>query len=197
MRPSSLSRRDFVHLLPLAALAAPSTLVALRGPAGELLTGPASQEVDRHGFSGPLTPEEEAAVAASPMAQAITQLHGKGYPCSEMILLAALQVLELPTDYLDAGAVFGGAIGKGDLCGLLIGGLMAIGFAAAKKTRDRTEIHRISRPAANAYWDWWVSVGDVHCPGPLESHPTPEMFVRMTQRTAVKLEEAITPMMAV
>jgi C_GCAxxG_C_C family probable redox protein len=196
MSHARISRRDFVHLVPLAALAAPSSLVALHGPAGELLTGPGPQEVDRHGFAEPFAPEEAAAVAASPMAMAIARLHGKGHNCSEMILLAAIQVLSLPEDYLDAAAVFGGGIARGDLCGFLTGGLMAIGFAAARKTQDRTVRRRMSREASNAYWDWWVSRGDVHCPGAAESHPTPEMFIRMSQRTAVKLEAVIAGMRA-
>ncbi len=194
MPSPGLSRRSFVSLLPLAALAAPSTLVALHGPEGEHLVGPRRQQVDRHGFAGPFTPEEAAAVAASPMARTIGGLMGKGYSCSEMMLAAALEVLELPKEHLDAAAVFGGGIAKGDLCGFLTGGLMAIGFAAAKKTPDRTLLHRISRQASNAYWEWWITVGDVHCPGPLESHPNDEMFLRMAQRTAVKLEGAITAM---
>ncbi len=203
MSSSPLSRRSFVHLLPLAALSAPSSLAAFTGSSsltalmdssGEVLVGPRRQEVDRHGFAGPFSEEEEAAVAASPMAQAIARLGGKGYSCSEMMLAAALEVLELPEEYLDAAAVFGGGIARGDLCGFLTGGLMAIGFAAAQQSQDRTVIHRNSRKASNAYWDWWISVGDVHCPGPLESHPNDEMFRRMAQRTAVKLEEAIAGM---
>jgi hypothetical protein len=154
MCPSGISRRDFVHLLPLAALATPSTLVALNGPSGEYLAGPEPQEVDRHGFAGPFTREEAAAVAASPMAGAIARLHGKGYNCSEMMLLAAIQVLGLREDHLDAAAVFGGGIARGDLCGFLTGGLMAVGFAAAQKTQDRTVRQRISRQASNVYWDW-------------------------------------------
>jgi hypothetical protein len=125
------------------------------------------------------------------MARTIAGLHDQGLSCSEMILLAALRVHHLPEEHLDAAAVFGGGIAKGDLCGLLTGGLMAIGLLAAQHTRDRTLIHRISRPASNAYWEWWVSRGDVHCPGPLESHPTTEMFVRMSQRAAAKLDEVV------
>jgi C_GCAxxG_C_C family probable redox protein len=196
MSSSRISRRSFLHLIPVAALAAPSSLVALRGPGGELLTGPALQEADRHGFAGPFTPEEEAAMAASPMAQAIARLHGRGYNCAEMILLAAIQAKGLREDHLDAASVFGGGIARGDLCGFLTGGLMAIGFVAARKTQDRAVRVRISRQASDAYWDWWVSRGDVHCPGPLESHPTPELFLRMSQRTAAKLEEVLDAMVA-
>jgi hypothetical protein len=67
------------------------------------------------------------------MAQEIAALNGKGHPCSEMILLAALRHFELPENHLDAAAVFGGGVGKRDLCGLLTGGLMAIGIAAGSK----------------------------------------------------------------
>jgi hypothetical protein len=147
--------------------------------------------VDRHGFAGPFTEEEEAAVAASPMAGVIAGLHGEGYSCSEMILLAALRTNGLQESHLGAAAVFGGGIARADLCGLLTGGLMAIGLVADVRFEERRPMLAAARQASNAYWDWWASVGDVHCPGPMESHPTTEMFVRMSQRAAVQLEAAM------
>jgi hypothetical protein len=183
MSESAVSRRSFVAALPLTVLATPSAL------AGE--TGIPWQQVRGPGFIDPFTPEEASAVAASSMAQEIATLVGQGYPCSEMILLAALRRFELPEDHLPAAAVFGGGVGKRDLCGLLTGGLMAIGFAAADRTPDRTAMHQAGRQASNAYWEWWLSRGDLHCMGPGTAHETGEEFVRMCQRAAVKLEDVI------
>ena len=189
MPGSALSRRHFVGALPLSLLATPSVLHGLslpweRDPAG-------SQESPRPGFIGEFTDEEAAAVSSSPMAQEISGLQGKGYPCSEMILLVALRRFELDEGHLDAAAVFGGGAGKRDLCGLLTGGLMAIGFAAGQKYQDRATVHQVGRQASNAYWDWWLSRGDLHCMGPGTEHNDAPTFLRMTQRTALKLEEVL------
>jgi len=192
MSSPRLSRRRFVSALPLTVLATPSALSAC-GAGRE--SGDESQPILQSqgpGFIGQFSEVEAAAVAASPMAQEIAGLNGKGYPCSEMILLAALRRFGLPENHLDAAAVFGGGAGKRDLCGLLTGGLMAIGLAAGEKYTDRAEVHRVGREASNAYWDWWLTRSDLHCMGPGTTHETSEEFVRMCQRTAVKLEAVMT-----
>lgn len=189
MYSSGLSRRKFLGALPLTVLATPSVVQGLP-VLGQESPGSA-QEGPKPGFIAPFTEEEAAAVAASPLAQEIASLHGKGYPCSEMELLVGLRHLGLPENHLDAAGVFGGGVGKRDLCGLLTGGLMAIGLAAGAKYEDRKLAHGTGRRASNAYWEWWVARGDLHCMGPGTEHKTPEEFVRMTQRTAVKLEEVL------
>lgn len=191
MSVPDISRRRFVSALPLTVLAAPSTLSAC---GAEPESGEEPQPILQSqgpGFIGPFSEAETAAVAASPMAQEIARLNGRGYPCSEMILLAALRRFDLPENHLDAAAVFGGGVGKRDLCGLLTGGLIAIGLAAGGEYADRAEVHRVGREASNAYWDWWITRGDLHCMGPGTTHETSEEFVRMCQRTAVKLEAVI------
>mgnify|MGYP001815886728 CR=1 FL=1 len=194
MNRSAFSRRRFVSALPLTVLAAPSCLTACeRASEGETLeTAPLPiLQSQGPGFVGPFTEAEATAVAASPMAQEIAGLNGKGYPCSEMILLASLRRFDLPENHLDAASVFGGGIGKRSLCGLLTGGLMAIGIAAGHEYTDRNQVHTLGRTASNAYWDWWMSRGDLNCMGPGTEHGNPEEFVRMCQRTAVKVEEII------
>ena len=196
MKPSSVSRRDFVQAVPLAVL-----LPTVLSCAGEAQAAPEEEvrpvslhQDPRPGLSGPFTEAEAEQVAASSMAQEIAALNGQGYPCSEMMLLAALRYLGLPEKYLDAAAVFGGGVGKRDLCGLLTGGLMAIGFAAGERYEERAEMHRVARGLSNAYWDWWVSRADVHCMGPGATHETSEEFVRMNQRAAVHLEQLLRPL---
>jgi hypothetical protein len=201
MAASDVSRRRFIGALPLTVLVAPAVLggsepgLEMEAPdflGGPPRTGPAGdQQVPKLGFSQDFTQEEAAAVAASPMAGIIAGLNGQGYPCSEMMLLAALRRFHLPEDHLDAAAVFGGGVGKRDLCGFLTGGLMAIGVAAGTRYADRRQLHTVGRRASNAYWDWWLTRGDLHCMGPLTTHETTEEFVRMAQRSAVKLEEVM------
>lgn len=185
MASTGLSRRSFLGALPLTVLATPSFASGL---SPRRLQPPFEQEGPGPGFLDPFSPEEAAAVAASPMAREIAGLEGKGYPCSEMMLLAALRRFGLPEEHLDAAAVFGGGVGKRDLCGFLTGGLMAIGFASGHKYQDRRVVHQVGRRASNAYWDWWVSRGDLHCMGPGTEHENAEQFVRMAQRGALKLE---------
>lgn len=187
-----ISRRRFVSVLPLTVLVAPSTFSAREANRESGEEPRPILQTQGPGFIGPFSEAETAAVAASPLAQEIAGLNGKGYPCSEMILLAALRRFDLPENHLDAAAVFGGGVGKRDLCGLLTGGLMAIGLAAGEKYTDRAEVHRVGREASSAYWDWWLTRGDLHCMGPGTAHETSEEFVRMCQRTAVKLEAVMT-----
>jgi hypothetical protein len=74
---------------------------------------------------------------------------------------------------------------------------MAIGFVAGEKYADRAQVHSVGRTASNAFWDWWLSRGDLHCMGPGTAHGSSEEFVRMCQRAAVKLEEVLTEVVAV
>lgn len=188
MATSGLSRRSFLGALPLTVLSAPSMAQGMNlGP----VQPKEGQEGPKPGFLAPFSPEEAAAIAASPMAQEIAALMGQGYPCSEMMLLAALRRWNLGEEHLDAAVVFGGGVGQRDLCGFLTGGLMAIGFASGQKYNDRQVVHQVGRRASNAYWDWWLSRGDQHCMGYGTDHEGSEEFVRMAQRAALKLEAVL------
>ncbi|MGD2123807.1 MAG: C-GCAxxG-C-C family protein [Gemmatimonadota bacterium] len=201
MVKTNVSRRRFVSALPLTVLATPSALSGCetrRADAIDVEPPPVLQSSSQGpGFIGPFSEEETSAVAASRMAQEIADLNGQGYSCSEMILLAALRRFDLGENHLDAAAVFGGGVGKSDLCGLLTGGLMAIGFAAGQKYPDRRQAHQVGRTASNAYWDWWVGRGDLHCMGYGTAHESSEEFVRMCQRAAVRLESVVTEVVGV
>lgn len=73
---------------------------------------------------------------------------------------------------------------------------MAIGFVAGEKYSDRGQVHQVGRTASNAYWDWWMTRGDLHCMEYGTAHETSEEFVRMCQRTALKLEEILQEVVA-
>ncbi len=198
MSHPKISRRRFVSVIPLTVLAAPATLAACEAREGgnEVPQPQPILQSQGPGFIGEFTENEAAAVASSAMAQEIAGLNGKGYPCSEMMLLAALRRFDLPENHLDAAAVFGGGVGKRDLCGLLTGGLMAIGFVVGEKYADRGQVHSVGRTASNAYWDWWMTRGDLHCMGYGTTHENSDEFVRMCQRTAVKLESVLLEVLA-
>jgi hypothetical protein len=126
------------------------------------------------------------------MAREIAGLQGRGLSCAEMSLLAALRFLGLPEAHLGAAGVFGGGVGKGDLCGFLTGSLMAFGLAAsARYATDRAEMRRVARAMSNEYWDWWLSRGDLHCAILRPTYEGSEEFLRMAQRTALKAEEVL------
>jgi hypothetical protein len=74
---------------------------------------------------------------------------------------------------------------------------MAIGFAAGRKYADRGQVYQVGRTASNAYWDWWLSRGDLHCMGYGTAHQNSEDFVRMCQRAAVQLEVVMTEVVGV
>ena len=131
-------------------------------------------------------------MAASPMAREIAALQGRGLSCAEMSLLAALRFLGLPESHLGAAGVFGGGVGKGDLCGFLTGSLMAFGLAASVRYgSDRAEMRGVARAMSNEYWDWWLSRGDLHCSILRPTYDGSEDFLRMAQRTALKAEEVL------
>ena len=215
MNSSRLSRRAFVGALPLTVLLDPSRLAAdLSAPEARLLSASydpgqagcpgaclgspreaspsTSQDAPKPGFSAPFTPEEAERMAASPMAREIAALMGRGLSCAELSLLAALRFLGLPDSHLGAAGVFGGGVGKGDLCGFLTGSLMAFGLAAsARYATDRAEMRRVARAMSNEYWDWWLSRGDLHCAILRPTYDGSEDFLRMAQRTALKAEEVL------
>lgn len=214
MNSSRLSRRAFVGVLPLTVLLDPSRLAAdLAAPEAGLLsascdpgqagcpgaclgspqevTPRTAQDAPKPGFHGEFTPEEADRIAASPMAREIAALHGRGLSCAEMSLLAALRFLGLPESHLGAAGVFGGGVGKGDLCGFLTGSLMAFGLAASVRHTDRTEMRRVARALSNEYWDWWLSRGDLHCAILRPTYEGSEEFLRLAQRTALKTEELL------
>lgn len=191
MSTQRISRRGFVSAIPLTVLAAPSCLSACEARVRDEADLEPVLQAQLPGFAGPFTAQETAAVAASPMAREIADLNGKGYPCSEMMLLAGLRRFDLPENHLDAAAVFGGGVGKRDLCGFLTGGLMAIGYVIGDKYTDRAQVHQVGRKASNQYWDWWATRGSLHCMDPGTTHENSEEFVRMAQRCAVKLESVL------
>ena len=179
----SRSRRSFVASLPpllLGGLAVPCAAECLRGQ-------------EKPGFWAAYSREEQRAVGASVMAQDITNFIGHGFGCAECALGVGLNYLGEPREKLAAAAVFSGGFSQGDLCGFLTGSMMSIGIAAGKLHSDRGAMREWARPRSQAYWEWWVSRGPLHCSDLRQQYQGSEEFLRMGQRAVVKLEELIAP----
>jgi hypothetical protein len=178
----AFSRRKFVGTLcPVLAggLAFPQALRA--------------QQQDLPGFWGEFTPQEGGMIGKSSMAQDVPNYMGKGLGCAEICLAASCKYMGVSDEWVDAAAVFSGGFGKGDLCGLLTGGLMAMGVAAGKLHEGRAELKQFARPLKDEYWDWWTSRGSVHCAELRTRYNGSEEFLRMTQRATAKVEQLIEP----
>jgi len=129
----------------------------------------------------------------SAMAQEMANLMGKGYSCAELSLLVSLHYIDRHGNEVHAAAGFCGGLGHDDLCGLLTGSIMGIGFAAGKGFEDSRERYAFVKKARNAYWDWWTDHVPLHCKdlGPL--YHGREEYLNMCQRVAAKLEALIKP----
>lgn len=142
------------------------------------------------GLYDPLTPEEETVVNASEMAKEMVKLPGQGFNCAESIFLAGLKYLKKPGDYVQAAAAFGGGMGHFDLCGLLTGGFMALGVAAATYYSDRKKMKAQARMMSKEYWKWWESWAPIHC-YQLRTKYDKAGYKNMARRVAAKVEELI------
>ncbi len=176
-----VTRREFVgSLTPLLAggLGLPSLSEGLR-------------EQDKPGFWSNFTRLEERSIGASEMARDIQNYVAHGFGCAECCYVVALRYLGEPEARLDAATAFNGGLGQGDLCGMLTGGMLAIGVAAGRLHQDRTELRRRARQMSNEYWNWWLSRGPVHCSELRVMYESGEEFLRMAQRAVATVEHLI------
>jgi hypothetical protein len=178
---AAFSRRRFVGTVcPMIAggLAFPRSLLR-------------AQQQGQAGFWSEFTPEEQAVITGSSMALDVPNYMGQGLGCAEICLAASCRYMGVSDQWIDAAAVFSGGFGKGDLCGLLTGGLMAMGIAAGKLYEGRAELKQFARGLKDEYWDWWTARGPVHCAELRQLYSGSEQFTRMTQRAAAEVEHLI------
>ena len=141
----------------------------------------------------PFTPEEKEIIENSAMAQDMANLMEKGYSCAELSLLVSLHYIDRPENEVYAAAGFGGGMGHDDLCGLLTGGIMGIGFAAGNGFEDSRKRDAFVKRARNTYWDWWADHVPLHCKDLNPLYHGREEYLWMCQRVAAKLESLIQP----
>jgi hypothetical protein len=123
------------------------------------------------------------------MAQGVANDQGLG--CAETCSATACDYLGEPGEWVDAATAFSGGFGKGDLCGLLTGGLMAIGIAAGRLHEGRAAMKQFAHPLKDEYWNWLTARGPLHCSELRTRYEGSDEFMRMTQRALAKVEELI------
>ncbi|MBD3414727.1 MAG: hypothetical protein GF421_09895 [Candidatus Aminicenantes bacterium] len=141
-----------------------------------------------------LSDEEAEWVKKSSMAREIMDYFGKGYSCAESILMVSLNHLELSEKFLWASCGFGGGMGKKDLCGLLTGGFMGLGFAAGEKAKERREGKSLCSTASDQYWKWWQSQAPLKCKNIRTPGTSSKVCRRLGLLAAVKVQELIEEM---
>jgi len=151
------------------------------------------QEKQKRTFRQPFSSEEKKIIGQSSMANNIESYLDKRYSCAEAIFSVSLEALGCPENWVHASASFGGGLGRGDLCGLLTGGMMAIGVAGGKLHQDRDAMKQWVRQKSDAYWAWWETWGPVHCRQLRTQYEGREEFLMMSQRVAAKMETIIQP----
>ena len=184
-------KRPDNELLPRRGFLAASSLLMLGTP----LVGFAQPE-PRETASGKdlpdeLTPEETRQVEASVMGRAFASRFGHGYSCAESSLGAGLELLGKPEELVWAAAGFGGGLQHKDLCGLLTGSIMSIGFAAGMVEGERKQKSQYRREAVNELWDWWIARAPLHCLAIREGRKGFKVCHRLGRITAVKVEELL------
>jgi len=109
--------------------------------------------------------------------------------------MVSLRYLGQPEEILNVAGGFGGGLGQGDLCGLLTGGMMAIGLSAGMIHKERSEFSRYGKKIYKEYWDWWVSCALLHCSElrPKIVRGESNLYISMCRRVAAKMEGLIKP----
>jgi C_GCAxxG_C_C family probable redox protein len=181
-----MNRRAFLGIGSCAGLLAAA---GLKGATRSVLNNASARNL-----YDPLSPEEEKIANESALVKEILNL--KGYSCAESTLLAVLKFLKKPEELVEAAAGFGGGMGHYDLCGMLTGGYMGLGFAAGKNQKDRKKMKVSLKKMTNEFWQWWESWSPIHC-HQLKNRYDKNGYVNMKKRVAAKLEEIITKNTAV
>jgi len=135
-----------------------------------------------------LSEEESKTVERSSMAKDFMNYFGKGYSCAESILMVSLRHLDLPEDSVWAASGFGGGIGKRDLCGLLTGGIMGLGFASGTIQEERSEAKRLCSVAVDKYWKRWQSQAPLRCQDIRPPGTSSKVCVRLGKLAAAEAE---------
>jgi C_GCAxxG_C_C family probable redox protein len=141
-----------------------------------------------------LSEEESMVVERSSMAKDLMNYFGKGYSCAESILMVSLRYLDLSEDLVWAACGFGGGMGKRDLCGLLTGGIMALGFASGTIQEERGEAKRLCGTEVDKYWKWWQSQAPLKCQDIRAPGTSSKVCVRLGRLAAAEVEFLIKEM---
>lgn len=140
-----------------------------------------------------LSSDEKLRIESSARAQYIVTIDGKS--CAEKVLQTTIKSFKKPEKLANFAASFGGGIKKGDLCGMLTGAFMAIGFASERLIKDDAERAIWVKDRTNEFWAWWEEQSPRHCEDlkPLYASQDKAQHLRnfnnMLQRVALKMDE--------
>ena len=184
----SISRRNF--LVKASLIAGGSSIYGMR----TLMASQADVLIEEKKLWDKFSAEEKEKISKSKMAAIALEIEGGS--CAEKVLLTTIRYFRKPDRYASFAASFGGGIRKGDLCGMLTGGFMSIGFAAERLFRKDEEKRSVWVKEKTAeFWSWWMERAPKHCNElrPCYADQDREVysanFNRMLQRVALKLEE--------
>jgi hypothetical protein len=141
-----------------------------------------------------LNEKEAEIVKNSSMAENLMNYFGRGYSCAESILMVSLDFIDLPDKFIWAACGFGGGMGKKDLCGLLTGGFMGLGFAAGEFGENRNNSKSKCSAAVNEYWRWWQSQAPLKCENIRTPGTSSKVCVRLGKLAAAKAQSLIEEM---
>lgn len=138
--------------------------------------------------------DEKNKIFKSKMAGLTMEIEGGS--CAEKVLLTTIRYFKKPDRLVSFASSFGGGIRKGDLCGMLTGGFMSIGFASERLIRKDEEMRSLwVREKTDEFWEWWLKKAPRHCNELRPCYANEDRsihaanFNRMLQRVALKLEE--------
>ncbi|MGM0466722.1 MAG: C-GCAxxG-C-C family (seleno)protein [Acidobacteriota bacterium] len=182
-----LNRRDFMFSAS-GILAG----ICFRSPLGRLYT-PFDQKKE---LAEELSEKEAEIVKKSSMAKDLMNYFSRGYSCAESILMVSLNFMDLPDKHVWAACGFGGGMGKKDLCGMLTGGFMGLGFAAGEIGENRNSGKSKCSAAVNEYWKWWQSQAPLKCENIRTPGTSSKVCVRLGKLAAAKTQSLIEEMKA-
>jgi len=176
------SRREFIALSSLAALN-----YELYGH------GLSNQEIETKPIPADPSPDELNIIHNSKVAQDLVNFFGKGHSCAESGLAVCLRFLEKPEDLVWFAGGFGGGLGRGDLCGFLTSGIMAIGIYAGSLELERQQAKKICGELVKQYWDWWAKNAPLHCSEVRYGHQDGQVCTRLGYLAMAEIENLLTP----
>jgi hypothetical protein len=180
--PFAIPRRYFLMSTPALILAS-SLKAYTRTQAATSQTSPKLPEE--------LSPQEQAEVEKSILAKDLKNYFGKGYSCAESMLMVGLRYLKKPEELFWIAGGFGGGMYHRDVCGIVTGGIMALGLAAGQPKKERKEAQEWVKQKVQLYWTWWMSQAPLHCKEIRKEGTKLETCLRLGLLAAARIEELI------
>ncbi len=143
------------------------------------------------GLPDVLSPAEAAAVEQSILAKDLQKCFGQGYSCAESILMVGLHYLEKPEELVWMGGGFGRGMYHRDVCGVVTGGIMALGLAAAQLKLERKSAKEQNEQDIQAYWARWTSQAPLRCTEIRTEGTSFEVCLRLGLGAATKIETLV------